>query len=164
MAYATIANNGIRMKPRLIDGVYLDDHNFQQYPPEQVCRVMKESTAKDLRNALWHVTDKDGTGFRGRVEGYHVGGKTGTAHKTKDGKEGGGYYPDRYTVSFVGMLPIEDPAFVCLVVIDDPTNKHHKVGGASVCAPVFQKVASRLAAAMNIPKSEPEKQPVKKNL
>lgn len=118
MAYAAIANDGVRMRPRLVDGIYVDDRNFQPSPVE-VCRVMSVKTARDLRNALFHVTDLDGTAKRARVEGYNVGGKTGTAHKVKPT---GGYFENRYTVSFVGMLPVEDPAFVCLVVIDDPTS------------------------------------------
>lgn len=78
---------------------------------------MSVKTARNLRNALFHVTDLDGTAKRARIEGYNVGGKTGTAHKVKPT---GGYFDNRYTVSFVGMLPVEDPAFVCLIVIDDP--------------------------------------------
>ncbi len=149
MVYATIANNGVRMKPRLIDGIYHNNGSFQHTPPEEICRVMKESTAKGLKDALFHVTDDNGTAKNARVPDYDVGGKTGTAHKTRPG----GYYSDRYTVSFVGMLPAHDPRFVCLVVIDDPTTALHKVGGGSVCAPIFRKVATRLAAVMNIPKT-----------
>ena len=159
MAYAAIANDGVRMRPRLVDGIYVDDRNFQPSPPVEVCRVMSVKTARDLRNALFHVTDLDGTAKRARVEGYNVGGKTGTAHKVKPT---GGYFENRYTVSFVGMLPVEDPAFVCLVVIDDPTSKHCHPGGGTVCAPVFQKLATRLAAAMNIPKNVPSAEANKK--
>ena len=159
MAYAAIANDGVRMRPRLVDGIYVDDRNFQPSPPVEVCRVMSVKTARDLRNALFHVTDLDGTAKRARIEGYNVGGKTGTAHKVKPT---GGYFENRYTVSFVGMLPVEDPAFVCLVVIDDPTSKHCHPGGGSVCAPVFQKLATRLAAAMNIPKNSPSAEANKK--
>lgn len=156
MAYAAIANDGMRMRPRLVDGIYLDDKTFQPSPPTEVCRVMKEKTARELRNALFHVTDMDGTAKRARIEGYHIGGKTGTAHKVKPT---GGYYDNRYTVSFVGMLPVEKPAFVCLVVIDDPTSQHCHPGGGTVCAPIFQKVATRLAAAMNIPQNAPAADP-----
>lgn len=150
MIYATIANNGVRMKPRLIDGIYHNNGTFQYNPPVEICRVMKESTAKGLKDALFHVTDNNGTAKNARVPDYDVGGKTGTAHKTKPS---GGYYTDRYTVSFVGMLPAHDPRFICLVVIEDPTTALHKVGGGSVCAPIFRKVATRLAAVMNIPKT-----------
>ena len=159
MAYAAIANDGVRMRPRLVDGIYVDDKNFQPSPPVEVCRVMSIKTARNLRNALFHVTDMDGTAKRARIEGYNVGGKTGTAHKVKPT---GGYYENRYTVSFVGMLPVENPAFVCLVVIDDPTSKHCHPGGGTVCAPIFQKLATRLAAAMNIPKNTPSADPDKK--
>ena len=50
---------------------------------------MSVKTARDLRNALFHVTDLDGTAKRARIEGYNVGGKTGTAHKVKPT---GGYF------------------------------------------------------------------------
>ena len=120
---------------------------------------MSVKTARNLRNALFHVTDLDGTAKRARIEGYNVGGKTGTAHKVKPT---GGYFDNRYTVSFVGMLLVEDPAFVCLIVIDDPTSKHCHPGGGTVCAPVFQKLATRLAAAMNIPKNTPSAEADKK--
>ena len=159
MAYAAIANDGVRMRPRLVDGIYVDDKNFQPTPPVEVCRVMSVNTARNLRNALFHVTDMDGTAKRARIEGYNVGGKTGTAYKVKPA---GGYYSDRYTVSFAGMLPVENPSFICLVVIDDPTSKHCNPGGGSICAPIFQKVAARLAAAMNIPKNTPYADPDKK--
>lgn len=151
MAYAAIANDGVRMRPRLVDGIYVDDKNFQTSPPVEVCRVMSVNTARNLKNALWHVTDMDGTAKKARVEGYNVGGKTGTAHKAIQG----GYAASNYTVSFVGMMPIENPSFVCLIVIDDPTGKYGKPGGGSVCAPVFQKLGTRLAAAMNLPKNTP---------
>lgn len=88
-----------------------------------------------------------------------MGGKTGTAHKVKPT---GGYFDNRYTVSFVGMLPVEDPAFVCLIVIDDPHLQALPPGGGTVCAPVFQKLATRLAAAMNIPKNTPSAEADKK--
>lgn len=163
MAYAAIANDGVRMRPRLVDGIYVDDKNFQPSPPVEICRVMSVKTARGLRNALFHVTDLDGTAKRARIEGYNVGGKTGTAYKVKPT---GGYFENRYTVSFVGMLPVENPAFVCLVVIDDPTSRHCNPGGGSVCAPVFQKLATRLATAMNIPKNTPstdqDKKPVRR--
>lgn len=154
MAYAAIANDGKRMKPRLVDEIYSSNGALvEKREPEQVAQVMKVQTARDLREALAGVTEPGGTATRAQVEGYRVGGKTGTAYKVK---ETGGYYNDpsdeRYTVSFVGMLPAKDPAFVCLVVIDEPRRKDCGIGGGTICAPVFKNVATRLASALNIPK------------
>lgn len=106
---------------------------------------MSVKTARDLRNALFHVTDLDGTAKRARVEGYNVGGKTGTAHKVKPT---GGYFENRYTVSFVGMLRWRTRPSSALSSLTTPTSKHCHPGGGTVCAPVFQKLATRLRPAM----------------
>lgn len=150
MAYATIANGGLLMKPRLVREIC--DSNgviVERRPPQVIRRVMKESTARDMRKALAGVAAPDGTANRGNVPGYQIGGKTGTAHKVKE--KGGGYYEHRYTVSFCGLLPAVNPAFVCMVVVDDPSPTDCHPGGGTVCAPIFKNVATRLAAAMHVP-------------
>ncbi len=158
MMYAAIANDGLRMKPRLIDKIIAADGTVvDECPPQPVMQVMKTRTARDLRKALHNVTLEGGTARRAAIPGYHVGGKTGTAHKVK---ETGGYYNQpgnsRYTVSFVGMAPVEDPAFVCLVVIDDPRPTDCRAGGGTVAAPIFQKAATRMLRTLNIPPNDPE--------
>lgn len=153
MVYAAIANDGQRMKPRLIDKIISADGTVvDECEPQPVARVMKERTAKDLRKALYNVTLEGGTARRAAIPGYHVGGKTGTAHKVK---ETGGYYDNRYTVSFVGMVPVEDPAFVCLVVIDDPHPTDCHAGGGTVCAPIWRAAAKRMLNTLNIPPCDP---------
>ncbi len=150
MAYAAIANDGVRMKPKIIEGFYTDDYTYIPNKNEEVCRVMKPETAKQMKQALLSVTQEGGTATRSRVEGYNVGGKTGTAHRVS---AGGGYAPNAYTVSFVGMMPAENPAFVCLIVVNYPKPKDCKPGGGTVGAPIFKNIATRLAVALNIPKS-----------
>ncbi|WP_280127515.1 penicillin-binding protein 2 [Akkermansia sp. N21169] len=153
MAYAAVANGGVLMKPRLVDVIYDSDGTIvERRQPEEVRRVMKESTSRAMRDALARVAGEGGTAHRGNVPGYQIGGKTGTAHKVK---EHGGYYDNRYTVSFVGLLPAADPAFVCLVVVDDPHPTDCHPGGGTVCAPIFKNVAGRLAAALNVPQTTP---------
>lgn len=150
MAYAAVANGGLLMKPRLVKEIC--DSNgviVERRPPQVIRRVMKESTSRDMRTALAGVAAPDGTANRGNVPGYQIGGKTGTAHKVKE--QGGGYYENRYTVSFCGILPAANPAFVCLVVVDDPHPTDCKPGGGTVCAPIFKNVATRIAAALHIP-------------
>lgn len=152
MAYAAIANDGVLMKPRLVEEIC--DSNgviVERRPPQMVRRVMKSSISRDMRIALEGVAAPDGTAKRGNVPGYAIGGKTGTAHKVKE--KGGGYYEGRYTVSFCGLLPARNPAFICMVVIDDPHPTDCKAGGGTVCAPIFKNVATRLAAALHIPEN-----------
>jgi cell division protein FtsI/penicillin-binding protein 2 len=87
------------------------------------------------------------------VPGYKTAGKTGTAKRHNP--NGRGYLSNSYTVSFVGMLPAQNPAFVCIVVIDDPqTDKVTRYGG-TIAAPAFKKIATRAAAYMHLPPTEP---------
>ena len=67
----------------------------------------------------------------------------------------GGYYHDRYTVSFAGMLPADDPEFVCVVVVDDPQTTAVSRYGGSIAGPIFSRIAARTAAHLNLEPSEP---------
>ena len=143
-AYAAIANDGVRMKPRLVKSLLAaDGSEVESYPPEEVERVVSTRTARRMRDALETVTNPEGkgnTGKRAAVPGFLVCGKTGTARILS---EAGVYLPNRYAVSFAGFMPRDDPAFVCVVVLHDPRTEKVKVGGGSVAAPIFQRIAAR---------------------
>ena len=159
MVYATIANDGVRMKPRLIDKIIASDGTvYDECAPKEICRVMKSSTAKDLRFALETVTQRKGECGRGTataaaIPGFRIGGKTGTAKKVK---EGGGYAENLYTVSFAGVLPIDDPKLVVMTVIDEPHPTDCNPGGGTVAAPIFRAAAERFINVLNITPSDPE--------
>lgn len=159
MVYATIANNGVRMKPRLIDKIIAADGAvYDECAPQEVQRVMSERTARDVRGALFTVTQSKGPGGRGTataaaIPGFRIGGKTGTAKKVKDG---GGYYDGLYTVSFAGILPIDDPRLVVMTVIDEPHPRDCNAGGGTVAAPIFRAAAERFINVLNIAPSDPE--------
>lgn len=123
-AYAAIANNGVLVRPHLVI-----DGNAQ---PEW--QVVSGSVAGDIREML-KVAVAQGTGKEAQVEGYAVGGKTGTAQKVK--KDGSGYSSERFVASFVGMVPADDPELVILVAVDEPTPHY----GSVVAAPAFSKIA-----------------------
>lgn len=153
MVYATIANDGVRMRPRLIDKIYSANGSVvENREPEVAERVMSSATAKSLRWALTQVVAPGGTARRAAIPGYLVGGKTGTAKKVM---EKGGYFDNRYTVSFAGMVPGDKPAFVCLVVMDDPRPTDCAPGGGTVCAPIFKAVATRLLEVLKVPPTDP---------
>ena len=101
---------------------------------------------------LKSVTEEDGTGFRAKVPGYSVAGKTGTVRKLGLS----GYEQDQHIALFAGIMPVDDPRFVTVVVIDKP--KGEKYHGGTVAAPVFSKVAEATLRLMNIP---PQKEKVK---
>jgi cell division protein FtsI/penicillin-binding protein 2 len=151
-AYSVIAGDGKLRKPHIVKSVIANDGTVvERYEPEVVQTVLRPEAAKAMRTALEKVVDIKGTAVLAKVPGYRAGGKTGTAIRIKDGR----YQTGHYTVSFAGMLPAQDPAFVCIVVIDDPlTTKVTRYGG-TIAAPVFGKIAARLAAHMNLTPTEP---------
>ncbi len=159
MVYAAIANNGVRMKPRLIDSVIRADGTvYDECKPEVAERVMSEKTAKALRFALRSVTESSGecgrgTATRAAIPGFQVGGKTGTAKKVRSG---GGYTEGLYTVSFAGVFPINNPRVVVMTVIDEPHPTDCNAGGGTVAAPIFRAAAERMVDVLNIAPDDPE--------
>jgi cell division protein FtsI/penicillin-binding protein 2 len=153
-AYSAIANDGKLLKPKIVKSLVANDGTVvETYPTEVVSQAIKPETARKMRTALQKVTEAGGTAVLGAVPGYKVAGKTGTAKRHNP--TGRGYLTNSYTVSFVGMLPAQDPAFVCVVVIDDPrTDKVTRYGG-TIAAPAFGRIAARAAAYMNLPTTEP---------
>lgn len=162
-AYCAIANGGKLMKPLVVRSI---DTNsglvIEEFKPQVVRQVMSEQTARQVREALATVVQKEGTALLADVPGFSEGGKTGTAVKHDPIK--GGYLSGRYTVSFAGMLPAEDPAFVCVVVIDDPQTTKVKRYGGTIAAPIWREVAKRTAAHMNLTPTESVEEPVTRNL
>ena len=153
-AYCVPANGGKLLKPQIIKSLIANDGTVvQTYPPETVADVIKPKVATQMRAAMEKVIQKGGTATLAAVPGFRVAGKTGTAKRHNP--HGHGYLPNSYTVSFVGMLPADNPAFVCVVVIDDPkTDKVTRYGG-TIAAPAFAKIATRVAAYMKLEPTEP---------
>lgn len=151
-AYSVVAGDGKLRKPRIVRSIIANDGTVvQKYEPETVHTVLRPETAKAMRKALEKVTNEGGTAKLARVAGYLVCGKTGTARRIKDGK----YQMHNYVASFAGMLPAEDPAFVCVVVIDDPKVEGKLPYGGTVAAPIFANIGRRVAAHMNLTPTEP---------
>jgi len=154
-ALGVIANGGELMKPLLVKKI--TDGNGQTveaYEPQVLRRVISEKTAQQVREAMVNVVSEKGTARRAAVEGYVVGGKTGTARKAAKG--GGGYLAGQYVVSFMGFLPAENPQFTALVMIDDPHAEGIKLYGGTIAAPVFAKLAQEAVNYLNIPPTIPK--------
>tara|TARA_R110001583_G_scaffold154899_5_gene306590 strand:- start:776 stop:2512 length:1737 start_codon:yes stop_codon:yes gene_type:complete len=133
-AYTAFANKGCVQEARLIA-------TNEQVPCDQ---IMPASVAKDMSEMLETVIQRGGTGTRAKVEGYRVGGKTGTSHKV--GK--GGYQDSEYTAVFAGIAPISDPRFVLVVVIDRPQGQEYY--GGEVAAPVFARIMEEALRTLQI--------------
>lgn len=132
-AMSVIANGGRLVRPRVIQAVQ-DKHGemIKEFPPEEIRDVLSEKTAATMRDILSGVVT-DGTGQLAKVEGYDVGGKTGTSQKI----ENGAYSHSKFIGSFVGFAPVKDPRVVVVVMLDQP---HPQYYGGVVAAPVFSKV------------------------
>ena len=145
---SAIANDGFQMRPYLLKQIVSDQGEvLQENEPELLGQPISRSTALQMQRILARVvSEEDGTGKKARVEGYTVGGKTGTAQKVKSREEGGGYYDKRFTSTFVGFIPVENPQLAIIVVADDPgiyTESGRKIRyyGGTVCGPAFRDIA-----------------------
>lgn len=130
---AVIANGGKLVKPYLIERV--EDQAgvvIRQNKHEAPVRIIKPETADEVRKMLIQVVEK-GTGQNAKIEGFQIGGKTGTAQKVV----GKTYSHDKYMSSFMGFAPAEKPRYVMLVVLDEPHPLHY---GGTVAAPAFKSV------------------------
>jgi cell division protein FtsI/penicillin-binding protein 2 len=152
-AYSAIANGGKLLKPQLLQAVIANDGTpIERMQPEVVRQVISADASTKLRQCMTSVVTKQGTASQAAVPGYQVAGKTGTAQKYN--VETKKYFKNRYTVSFAGMLPAQKPAFVCVVVVDDPqTDKVARYGG-TIAGPIFAKAAERIARHMHLTPTE----------
>lgn len=144
-AVSAIANDGILMKPYVVQAI--TDKNgamIEKFNPQPVRRAVSSETAGAIRKMMAMVTEQGGTGTKAAIEGYKVGGKTGTAQKID---ENGTYAGGKFVSSFVGFVPVKNPEAAILVMIDEPQKAHY---GGVVAAPVFKKIALHTLNFMNI--------------
>jgi cell division protein FtsI (penicillin-binding protein 3) len=143
--YATIANGGRAVTPTLL----------KKTGPVYGPRVMSEGAAKAARMMLRKVVSQ-GTASFGEVEGYAVGGKTGTADKPNPS---GGYFEKKVIATFVSMFPAHDPKYVLIVTLDEPVetsgDKPRRTAGWTA-VPVAAEMIRRIAPLLGMrPTVEP---------
>ena len=128
---STIANNGKRMKPRLVkQTINYQTGEITEIEPECTGTAISEKTAKDVLSMMESVVS-EGTGKNSKVVGFRVGGKTGTSED--------GVNTNKYVTSFIGVAPISDPKVTILVTLYNPTGEGGHQGGA-VAAPVAGQI------------------------
>jgi cell division protein FtsI (penicillin-binding protein 3) len=132
--YATIANGGLWVKPRLVAATVGPDGVRHDVPPSPSRRVVSEETSAMVSKMLAYAVDV-GTGVAAQIPGYWVAGKTGTARKVNEA--GTGYLVGKYVASFIGYVPASRPALVIAAVLDEPVS----VYGGVAAAPLFRDVA-----------------------
>lgn len=157
MAYAALANDGILMKPQIIEKKIISSSREEIIEPQEVRRVVSSSTARQMGEMLRSVVVK-GHGKRADVPGYLIGGKTGTAQIPKIG--GKGYEEGMNIGSFAGYGPINDPRFAIIVELYNPKNVEWAESSA---APTFGRVMKFLLEYYKIkPTEDPATSPLAK--
>ncbi|MCS7264051.1 MAG: penicillin-binding protein 2 [Armatimonadetes bacterium] len=137
VAYASLANHGKVMKPRVVMGFKNEKTGKTRFlKPQEIGFAISPLTASKIRDMLVSVVE-EGTGKRAKLEGIKVAGKTGTATKVVNGR----YDPTKVVVSFFGFLPADSPKWVIGIVLDEPA--YGKWGG-EVAAPLFAALGQQI--------------------
>ncbi|MFJ5677398.1 peptidoglycan D,D-transpeptidase FtsI family protein [Streptomyces sp. NPDC093097] len=155
--YSTIANGGERIAPSLVRGTTGPDGHYTPAPEPARNRVVSKKTAATLATMLESVVnDQEGTGARAKIDGYRVGGKTGTSNRVdpKTGRYHG------YTASFAGFAPADKPRITVYCAVQNPTRGSYF--GGQVCGPVFQQVMAFALKTLQVPPTgaQPPRLPV----
>ena len=147
-AVCACVNGGTLYQPYLVDKIidsYTNDIIYEKQP-EALRTVISEEASKKIRDALETVVT-DGGGKNAYIDGYRIGGKTGTAQKAVNGG---------YILSFIGIAPIDDPQIVLYVAMDNPKNCV-QYGGTTV-APIARKMLVDILPSMGIEKVSSQRQ------
>lgn len=142
-ATAAAVNGGYYYTPHLVKSIYASDgYVLQDVEKTLKNRTISEKASSTLAAMLEGVV-RDGSGKKAYIEGYRVGGKTGTAQKYEDGHIAAG----KYVSSFVGFFPADNPQYLALVIIDEPQGAYY---GSSVAAPCAKEIFEGIIALKNI--------------
>ncbi len=154
--YQAIANDGVRIPPRIVKATIAPDGTRTEQPRPNGIQVVNQGTARVLRNIFRAVVQRDptgvqqGTGPAAAVDGYQMAGKTGTAQQINPAC--GCYYDDVYWITFAGMAPADDPRYVVGIMMDAPSRNADGTPGHSA-APLFHNIAGWLMQRENVPLS-----------
>lgn len=142
-AYTAVANNGVLLKPYILESIK-DEDGEKKFSRQEIRKIISPSTAERVKNLLLGVVDR-GTGRNAQIIGYSVAGKTGTSNKIdpKTGK----YMEKKNVASFCGFFPASDPQYTILIVMDNPKKYHY---GGEVSAPAFRDIAKQIINLRNI--------------
>ena len=148
-AVSAAINGGILYKPYIVKSIDEPETNTPiiKNKKKKVRKVISKQTSKEVAMALESVVT-NGTGRNAFIDGYRVGGKTGTAQKV----DNGAYMSGNYILSFIGFLPADNPKVVVYVAIDNP--KGVVQYGGTVSAPIAKAILEDCITALNIEKSD----------
>ena len=148
-AVSAAINGGILLKPFIVKRITepLTNEIILDNSPKEIRRVISEETSEKVRYALESVVAL-GSGRNAYIDGYRVGGKTGTAQKVNNGV----YMVGNYITSFMGFMPADHPEIVIYVAIDHP--KGITAYGGTVAAPIARNILEDAISILNIDKRD----------
>ncbi|MDE5722169.1 MAG: stage V sporulation protein D [Clostridia bacterium] len=141
-AVAAAVNGGKYYVPHLVKSVVLSSGKVEGYKPVLKYTPVSEQASAMLAGMLEGVVT-EGSGKKAYIEGYKVGGKTGTAQKYEDGRVAQG----KYVSSFVGFFPADRPQYLALIIVDEPQGTYY---GSAVAAPVAKEIFEDIIKIKNI--------------
>ena len=143
-AFASVINGGKLLEPTLAKEI-INENGISIYKHQtfEKRRVISEETSALIRNMLYETVEEGG-GQNAKIEGYNIGGKTGTAQKS--GK--GGYQRGKYILSYSGFYPVNKPEYLLLVVANEPHSS--MVYASQLMAPLFKGIMERMFRYKNI--------------
>jgi cell division protein FtsI (penicillin-binding protein 3) len=147
--YQAIGNKGVRLSPVLVEGCLEKNGSLKRTAVEAPVRVISESTASKSIDMLEKVVEQGSIGRTARIQGYRVGGKTGTAQIA----EGKGY-GKLYAVSFVGLAPAEDPKYIVAVTAFRSRTVSNSLGATPGFVSVMKQVLKTYAVPPSTTKSK----------
>ncbi len=140
--YNAIANNGKMVKPQFVQAIRQENQVLKSFDPVVMKKsICSQTTVDSVQSLLEGVVERGTARLTFRNAKYKVAGKTGTAQIAK-GKSG--YNKSDYNASFVGYFPADNPAYSCIIVVNNPTKG--RIYGSSVAAPVFKEIADKIVA------------------
>lgn len=140
-SFCSVINGGNYYVPHVVKRLLDDDGNVvQDIEPVLVRKTISKGVSDYLRTYLQAVVE-EGTGYAAGIEGYTIGGKTGTAEKLPRGN-------GKYVLSFIGFTPVENPQIMLYVVVDEPNLEDQEGSGAG--AKLFNQVMSDLLPYLNV--------------
>jgi cell division protein FtsI (penicillin-binding protein 3) len=151
--YQAIANDGLRVEPRIVKMTIKPDGTKVPEPAPKTVQVVSAQTAKTVRDMLMAVTQKGtgqdvGTAPTAALEGYQIAAKTGTGQQVDPRTKA--YSNQLYNITFAGILPADHPRFVVAIRLDAPDTT---LPAGHSAAPLFHDIASYLTQRYNIPLS-----------
>jgi cell division protein FtsI/penicillin-binding protein 2 len=148
---STLANDGLYVAPRIVAGTVEPQATPQTvaFHPAESHRVISSFTAAEMRSMMQKVV-LEGTARRALLDGYTVGGKTGTGQKIDPAT--GAYSKTKYNATFAGFAPLNNPQVVVAVILDSPVGLHQ---GGQVSAPVFRRISQQVLEYMHVPHDLP---------